>query len=339
MADDTRKAILSGTLEAARAHQDLGLRERWERDGARIDVFGAIDRSGLWLMLRPLEGLLGAYLVRPAPGVLVSTRRPPSVRRYTAAHELGHHRLGHRPSLDGEDMITRTPLDARIGYDPQEVAADAFAIRFLMPNWLVGGQMRRRGWGPSDMRDPKNVYQLALRAGVSYQATCHALRSHKVIDQRTSTALTQVQPKAIKQALVPGLQPESWRLDVWHLDQADDGAFVEVAAGDIVDVELLEHSGGGYLWDVGGLGDTDLELLSDRRERIGPAGAVGGHVTRRLVARARATGVGSVQFVERRPWDRAAARASYRFSYVIHEPGKQGLLDAQRELILAGGVE
>ena len=335
---DARKAILTGTYEAARTHESLGSRQRWERDGGRIDVFDAIDHFGLPLMFQPMEGLLGAYLVKPSPGVLINTRRPLAVRRYTAAHELGHYRLNHEPSLDGEDMIGRTPFAGRLGYDPKEAEADAFAIAFLLPIWFVSGQMKRHGWAASSMREPSNVYQLALRSGVSYEATCYALKNHRVIDADTCSALVDVKPKAIKQSIVPGLQPSSWHLDVWHLDSGDDGLFVEVAPGDVLDVALLEHSGGGYLWDVGGITKSDLELVSDQREPTGPQGAVGGHVTRRLTARAKAPGVGSVRFVERRPWEVGAAPlASYQFSYDISAVGRAGLFKAQLDRMMGDG--
>ena len=335
---DARRAILTGTYEASRTHEALGSRKRWERDGGRIDVFDAIDHFGLPLMFQPMEGLLGAYLVRPSPGVLINTRRPLAVRRYTAAHELGHYRLNHEPSLDGEDMIGRTPFAGRLGYDAKEAEADAFAIAFLLPIWLVSGQMKRHGWAASSMREPSNVYQLALRSGVSYEATCYALKNHKVIDADTCSALVEVKPKAIKQSIVPELQPSSWHLDVWHLDAGDDGLFVEVAPGDVLDVTLLEHSGGGYLWDVGGITKSDLELVGDQREPMGPQGTVGGHVTRRLTARAKAPGVGSVRFVERRPWEVGEAPlASYQFSYDISEVGRAGLFKAQLDRMMGDG--
>jgi Zn-dependent peptidase ImmA (M78 family) len=327
-----RRAILAGTLAAARAHAELHSQQRWEREGGRIDVFGAIDHFGLPLMFQRMDGLLGAYLVRPAPGVLVNTNRPLSVRRYTAAHELGHHRLGHQPSLDGEDMIRRTPFDDRIGYDPIEVEADAFAIAFLLPLWFVSKQMPQHGWKASDMREPANVYQLALRAGLSYEATCYALRSHRVINAATCASIVTVRPKAIKQSVVPGYEPGNWRLDVWQLGAADDGLFVEASPGDILDISLGEHSGGGYLWDVAGIAQTDLEVVSDRRESVDAQGAVGGHVNRRLTARAHTEGVGSVRFVERRPWEQGTPPlASYQFSYDISNIGQPGLLKAQLE--------
>lgn len=69
-------AVRAGTQAAARLQRDLGLRPRVEGHGGNVDVFGAIGSIDLPLLLRPLEGLLGAYLNDPAPGVLITTQRP-----------------------------------------------------------------------------------------------------------------------------------------------------------------------------------------------------------------------------------------------------------------------
>lgn len=332
---DARKAILRGTYEAARAHEALGSRDRWEREGGRIDVFGAIDQFGLPLMFQPLDGLLGAYLVKPSAGVLITTRRPLAIRRYTAAHELGHHRLGHEPSLDGEDLIARTPFVDRLGYDEREAEADAFATAFLLPIWFVNGQMRRNAWTPANMANASNVYQLAVRAGVSYEATCYALKNHRVISAEACAALVEIKPKTVKQSFVREFEPENWYLDVWHLEPRDDGLFVQASPGDLLDIVLTEHSDGGYLWDIAGIGQTDLELVSDRREPAGDAGTVGSHVFRRLVARAKSPGVGSVRFVERRPWERGTAPlTSFQFAYDVADVARGGLLKAQRDRLV-----
>jgi Zn-dependent peptidase ImmA (M78 family)/predicted secreted protein len=332
---DARRAILTGTQEAVRTHRQLHWQERWEEHGGRIDVFDAIDRFGLPLVFRPMEGLLGAYLSRPVPGVLISTRRPLSIRRCTAAHELGHFRLGHEPSLDGEDMLGRSPFAGRQVYDQMEMEADAFAISFLIPRWFVAGQMRRHGWGPADMREPGNVYQLALRAGVSYEGTCYALRNHRVIDRRACAALVAVQPKDIKRSYLPDYEPPSWHLDVWRLGSGDDGTFVEASSGDVIEISLLEHSGGGYLWDVAGLEQSELEILQDQRNKADAGQSVGGHVCRHLTTRARAPGFGSIRFVENRPWERGTEPVStYQFSYDISDATEPGLLRAQRDRML-----
>lgn len=336
---EIRQAILTGTMEAARAHDELGSRARWEQSGGRIDVFGAIDHFGLPLMFRPLDGLLGAYIVDPSPGIMVSTKRPLSVRRYTAAHELGHHRLDHKPSVDDEAMLARTPFASRVTYDQQEVAADAFATAFLLPIWFVSGHMQRYGWRPADMREPANVYQMALRSGTSYEATCYALRNHRVVDHVACDRLLSVQPKVIKQALVPQYVPASWHLDVWSLKESDNGAFIEASIGDVLQIALAEHSGGGYRWDVGGIDHSDWELVGDGRERGGQTAAIGGHVVRKVTARARTEGMGSIQFVERRPWEKGSPPlAAYGFSYDVQDTGVAGLLKRQLER-MAGGLQ
>jgi hypothetical protein len=234
-------------------------------------------------------------------------------------------------------LIGRTPFAGRVGYEPNEIAADSFASAFLLPLWLVKGQMRRHGWGPRDMQEPANVYQLALRAGVSFEATCYALKHHRVINLSTCARIVAAKPKDIKKSLVPDHNPQNWRLDVWCLRAADEGIFVEGAPNDILDISLVEHSGGGYLWDVGGIDQSDFELVSDRRERVDPEPTVGSHVMRRITARAKAPGFGSVRFVERRPWEGTAEPlSSYQFSYDISETAQPGLLKTQLDRMIRG---
>ena len=52
------------------------------------------------------------------------------------------------------------------------------------------------------MADPVVVYQLSLRIGASYEATCRSLmrRGVGVIKRRTLDAFWQVQPRAIKKS-------------------------------------------------------------------------------------------------------------------------------------------
>ncbi len=332
---DSRAAILKATMEATRVHTKLGVRERWDRQGGRIDVFGAIDAYGLPLLFRPMDELLGAFLRDPIPGVIVSTQRPLSVRRYTAAHELGHFVLGHEPSLDDDGLLRRSPFADRADYDTREMEADAFAIAFLLPPWLAAGEMQRHGWTPGAMAEPANVYQLALRVGLSYEATCYALRRYKTINAAICTRLVKVQPKLIKQSIIPEYEAPSWYLDVWHLRRGDEGVFIEASPGDVLKISLLEHSGGGYMWDVGGLNQTDLEIVDDHRDQEDEPGMIGGHVTRRLTTLAKTVGVGSVRMVERRPWEHGVEPLdSYQFSYDIARPASPGLFAAQLERLL-----
>jgi hypothetical protein len=103
-------------MAAARLHQQLGLRKQIESRGGNVDVFSAIQTVNLPLLLRPLQGLLGAYLSDPTPGVLVTTQRPMSIQRFTAAHELGHFSLRHQLSLDDESILRRMPIAGQPTY-------------------------------------------------------------------------------------------------------------------------------------------------------------------------------------------------------------------------------
>ena len=66
---------------------------------------------------------------------VVHSGHPRPLQRFTAAHEYGHHVLGHSHSLDTQAEIEGQPTDAA---DPlAEIAAQAFAGALLMPLHLV----------------------------------------------------------------------------------------------------------------------------------------------------------------------------------------------------------
>ena len=105
----------------------------------QIDVFGLCEDLGLWLVFLPLDNLLGAYVPEGVGGIMITTARPVSVQRFTAAHELGHWRMdhGHGLALDGaEHILGRSPLEA-------EQLAQFFAANLLMPPPLVYGVLER----------------------------------------------------------------------------------------------------------------------------------------------------------------------------------------------------
>ena len=94
MATNYASAVRNGSMAAARLH--LAARHAGKRmatHGGGVDVFAAGLAINLPLLLRPLKVLLGAYLPHPIPGVLVTTERPLSIQRFTAAHEVGHFSL------------------------------------------------------------------------------------------------------------------------------------------------------------------------------------------------------------------------------------------------------
>jgi predicted secreted protein len=293
-----RDAILEGAQAAARIHDQLGIRQTVEASGGAVDVFGAILTLNVVLMFRPLDGLLGACL--PGPGVIISTQRPLRVQRFTGAHELGHVMLNHEVSLDGEEILGRAWLKNR---DDVELAADSFATDFLLPKWLLQMHASRQGWNRESMSDPYAVYQLSLRAGASYEATCAALERHKIIDRWTREHLADVPRRKIKKQLLDGFEVENFRRDVWLLTERDDGLTIEGAPDDLFVLNLVEQGGAGYLWTTDGLVKEGFAILRDQRHIPDVDTAIGGPVQRELMARAMEPARGTFALELKRPWE------------------------------------
>jgi Zn-dependent peptidase ImmA (M78 family)/predicted secreted protein len=310
-----RQAILEGATAAARLHDHLDVRHAVESSGGAIDVFGALLVLEAALIFRPLDGLLGFCLrASNRAGVVISTQRSLRIQRFTGAHELGHVYLGHTESLDGEEILSRGgPTDER------EIAANSFASAFLLPKWLLQMQARRQGWDRTSMRDPQAVYQLALRVGASYEATCVALETHKIIDGPTANKLMDIAPKTIKAELLAGLSVENYFPDVWLLTERDEGLALEGQPDDLFILRLAEKAGAGYLWNTTDLVNSGFAILRDQREIPSAHEAVGGPVTRALTARRSDPAQGHFALELKRPWQKeGAAIASLHLAYDLY---------------------
>jgi Zn-dependent peptidase ImmA (M78 family)/predicted secreted protein len=329
---NVRKAVMEAVLEADRLHREFDSKIVADRDGGRVDVFGMFSRRRLPLMFRPLRGLLGAFIDGEAPGAMVTTQRQLPVQRFTAAHELGHAVLGHKPSIDDEEVLRRTPFGTSARYDLQEVQANAFACELLMPQWLLAKHLERQAWSSADLSRPEIVYQLSLRLGTSYAATCHALARYKAITSAAYSRLLETEPKAIKQLLAEPYQPDNWYGDVWLLSERDDGIFLEGSRSDLVVLTFLEHSGSGYVWRLDELAAAGLIVVDDSRSSAdGDEETVGGILRRRVIAEARNGARGALQLAEVRPWQSAGEPLnSMKVDVDLSGPVAGGLLRAER---------
>lgn len=299
-----RETVLEGVKEAARLHDELGLRKQIEATPSSIDVFAAIVQLNIPLVFRPLDGLVGTYLPKPSPGIMVTTQRGLAIQRYTAAHELGHCYLGHQYSLDNKSILRRYPFGSR-SYDPREAAADAFAASFLVPRWLLEIHAARHHWNAQAMHDPLNVYQLSLRLGASFDATCRSLKRHEIIDAHATAELLKVRPKKIKRHLLEGHQPENWYPDVWILTEADSSTRIQGGPNDIFVLKLRENSGAGYLWNLEQLEAAGFAIVADTRRVPDHSQQIGGIVERILTAKLNEPDQGSsgrISLNETRPW-------------------------------------
>ncbi len=327
----SRAAILAGVKAAHSLHRTLGIREYVEKSNGRIDVFGTVVKLGAALVFQQLDRLLGAFLPEAEPGVLITSKRPLSVQRFTAAHELGHMYMRHRLSLDDDGILRRAPFSTSARADSQEQEADAFASTFLVPSWLVAVQMERQRWKHSALADPRLAYQASLRFGTSYRATCYALERHKVISRPQCAQLLKVEPREIKRALLDGFEPPDWWGDVWVLTEGDEGTLIEGGRNDLFVLRLRENSGAGYLWSFEELEQAGFAIVRDEREGVPPE-SVGVTITRTITARSEDRVHGEVRFRERRPWLPLEALAEYRFRYDLRGPEEPGMWDLRRLL-------
>ena len=228
-------------LEAAESASRL-LAEAGVDQTRQVDVFGLCEQVGLWLAFLPLDGLLGSYLPDGAGGALITTQRPITVQRYTAAHELGHWRLHHSrgPVFDTEEQVLGdTP-------DENEQLAQVFAASLLMPPPLVFGTLRRLS-ATGDV-STSDAYTVARESGVSYEAAVRQLQNLEVIDSRRANALLKIRPLKIKTEIGWGQQPVVGTADVWPVDEQWHGGRLRVNADDELIVSLPENRSTGYRW-------------------------------------------------------------------------------------------
>jgi len=330
MANDSTSAIRAGAMAAGRLLRHLNLHASPRVLGGSVDVFAAINDLDLPLLVRPLKGLLGAFLNEDAPGILVTTERRLSIQRFTAAHELGHFWMKHEPSLDDEDnILRRAPIknDQLTGF--QETEANAFAAAFLMPKWLIMDHCIRRGWQTSDLANPAVVYQLSLRLCTSYEATCRTLENYRLISFSVMTALLESEPRDLKIALLEGFIPADYKGDVWLITELDRDARIEGCENDIFVVRLKEHSASGYIWDFEQFQQSGFTFVNDRKIG-GISEAIGGPVTRSVTALPKGKPSGSIRLDERRPWESGPPEDSVIFDFDLSGPEPKGLSRAER---------
>jgi Zn-dependent peptidase ImmA (M78 family) len=308
-APDVREAILSGVAGATEMHDAFQLRERYEEGDRAIDVFSAITDLAIPLRFDELDGLLGACVRvdSASAGILVTTQRPLNIQRFTAAHELGHFVLDHERSFD---YVVGPPTRN----EPiLEVEANTFAAEFLMPKWLLRATASRRGWwGQDRLEDPDVVYQLSLRLGVSFEATCWGLSSAAFISRGTATALADKKPKEIKQRALNGVKLEDSWANVWVLGEGDADSQLNAGPNDIFIVELEERAASGFRWDAKAAVAAGFRVLDDGNQfsdrRVGAAS------TRRLVFAAAAAGEYELELSHRRSFSTRNTGTSIRFS-------------------------
>lgn len=247
-----RNIALTTARVAAEVFESSRAMERIEQDGyTRVDPFKVAATEGLSVALRPMEKLLGAFIRDERSGILLNSARPAGLIHMTCAHELGHYFMGHATALDETIEYGTKAVE-------MEQEAEAFGYHLLVPRALLTIICKRKGWNIRSLHEPFNLYQLALRLGVSYSATAWSLLRHQLIDYDTVQRLLKTQPALIKQALFNGPLPDATK-DVWVFDERDQSSILEPRTDDHLIIRLKSHASAGYLW----LADSVDQLVAE----------------------------------------------------------------------------
>ena len=291
-----REGILTAVREAAALLGEVPV-------GARtsFDIIGAVVKLNIPLVFRPLDRLWGACLTvkHKQSGIMVSTKLGLSVQRFTIAHELGHAMLGHELSLDetvgfaGRYGPRSRPVD--------EVAADTFALELLAPKNLVRSCAQRQGWNKKELCQAENIYQLAIRLGISYEAACWALTTWNVVTRTEAANLARMSLQELKQALAPESLITNPRADVWDLTPTDSGTFLEAGPDDLFVLHLQDHASAGHVWRLADA-NGEAEIIDERHPDLNHS--YGEPSERVLYVRFRASGMHRLVFEHIRPWSR-----------------------------------
>ena len=191
------------------------------------DIYELICRRGLELQFVDIPSLEGMYLEEPeTQRICICAHRPAGRQRYTAAHELAHHLLGHGTQLDA----VMPDLGQLRGLSSEEIAADTFARYALMPPRAVQAAFRLRSCDPA-APDPTQVYRAACWLGVGYATLLNQiLYSLNLLGRARYRQLSKVTPKRIKIKLA-GFVPQG---DVWPLDEFWANKRLHAQVGDLI---------------------------------------------------------------------------------------------------------
>ena len=195
------------------------------------------------------KGIAGAYIVRRDQAfIFLNGSEAVTRQRFTLAHELGHHRLGHRAVVDGTETVEGRTTD------PVEQQANAFAGEFLAPEQAV------RNWMDAHdhpLIDLPVLARIAAWFGISAPAAYVRLVEAEVLQRPT-------QRKQLKRQLGQGQHRGAEKM-IGLAPVEDQLAQVQRAGGlPRLPARLRDNALAAY---AGGLIDIDRLALALRRDR------------------------------------------------------------------------
>lgn len=186
--------VREGLAVARTLRQELGL-----RDDQPVPCMLKIaeQRLALEVVLAPLRSAVsGFYFPEPRPLIVVNAGHPVVRQRFTLAHEIAHHAMGHgaapriieAPGSGAADPTTvvASHYTAVRSTDPIEKAANTFAAELIAP--IDGVKALIAGWADQDPLD--QVVRVSSHYGLSAFSTVFKFKLLGRFDETVATATT-----------------------------------------------------------------------------------------------------------------------------------------------------
>jgi Zn-dependent peptidase ImmA (M78 family) len=217
--------IAAHALRARKTYLGLGA-------NAPVCPFNLADSMGLDVRFVKIPSFEGMY-VADEKVILISSLRPDGRKRFTCAHELGHHILRHGTVID--EIID-------VGSDKEiEKEADFFAATLLMPASFI--KLAAKDLDVNfDCLTAEKTYMLSKYAGVSFEALLTQLYyNYRLINRNTFNRLKGMRLAEIKKSIYANISnnTEVFIVGNWWKERA-----IDAVVGDTIFMQsFCQHEG------------------------------------------------------------------------------------------------
>jgi len=189
-----------------------------------ICPYNLAESMGIDIRFVNIPSFEGMYLADDGV-ILISADRPEGRKRFTCAHEIGHHILGHGTVID---EIIEKGSDKEI-----EKEADFFAGMLLMPSSAVMRASKDLGID-FDSLEPQEAYMLSKYFGLSFTAFLAQLHLNlKLINAATYKNIKPIKLQDIKATISPiKTNGQIFIVGDWWRERA-----IDVEVGDFIIVD------------------------------------------------------------------------------------------------------
>ena len=311
-----------------RLHQELNTYQS-SVDNGYVDIFDAISRLEITLILRPINSLGSVFRVGQRSGLILSVNRPVIDLRLASASALVLLMGIFRQSQTKTDKFwySLMPEDELNKFERENLKA---SLDILLPTYLIANLQTKNKWTNTDLTNPVNMYQASLRLEMSYQATVRAYLRSQCISVTEAKKLLQENLTDIKRTILERYIPDNLEnINVWLLSQNEEGTVIRSNPNDIFVVKVKENGAAGYRWNFSELQELGFVILKDYNTVKNPK-QIGARSLRTLFTTPGKAKDGMYEIEESRPWQRNTTKInSLSIPYKRLSPVKTGLYSSE----------